>query len=78
MIPKQKYVFFFFILIDYYSRNVLIYFNIETRKIVIRNIMKNMKIGSFLIISQTENLNALGFDELEQIQPSIFKLRNKS
>ena len=40
-----------------FLRNVLIYFNDETRKKVVNNIISNMKSGSLLIISQTENLN---------------------
>lgn len=60
-----------------YLRNVLIYFNIETRKQVIKNIIENMRVGSLLIISQTENLNTLELNELEQIEPSIYKLREK-
>jgi len=58
-----------------FLRNVLIYFSVETRAIVIKNIIKNMRSGSFLIISQTENLNSLQLDELEQIHSSIFKVK---
>jgi len=57
-----------------FLRNVLLYFNDETRKQVIKNIMQNMKIGSYLIISQTENLNGLGIEGLEQVESSIFKV----
>ena len=57
-----------------FLRNVLIYFNDEVRKKVIINILKNMNKGSLLIISKTENLNTLGIDNLEQIQPSIYKV----
>ena len=57
-----------------FLRNVLIYFNMQTRKKVIENIMINMKVGSYLIISQTENLNGLNIDSLEQVQSSIFKV----
>ena len=57
-----------------FLRNVLIYFNIQTRKKVIKCIIGNMRIGSLLIISQTENLNSLDLDCLEQIHPSIYKL----
>ncbi|PHR54085.1 MAG: chemotaxis protein CheR [Arcobacter sp.] len=60
-----------------FLRNVLLYFNDETRKQVIGNILQNMKIGSFLIISQTENLNGLDISELEQVHPSIFKVIEK-
>ena len=57
-----------------FLRNVLIYFNDATRKKVIENIMVNMKVGSYLIISQTENLNALNIDALEQVESSVFKV----
>ncbi|MCK4874816.1 MAG: protein-glutamate O-methyltransferase CheR, partial [Sulfurimonas sp.] len=58
-----------------FLRNVLIYFNNETRNRVIKNIMQNMKQGSLLIISQTENLNGLDINKLEQVTPSIFKVK---
>jgi chemotaxis protein methyltransferase CheR len=58
-----------------FLRNVLIYFNDETRKRVIQNLLQNMKSGSLLIISQTENLNGLEINELEQVQGSIFKVK---
>jgi len=57
-----------------FLRNVLIYFNHETRRQVIHNIMKNMKIGSYLIISKTENLNGLNLNSVEQVGSSIFKI----
>jgi chemotaxis protein methyltransferase CheR len=57
-----------------FLRNVLIYFNNQTRKKVVENIIKNMKTGSYLIISQTENLNTLDIEGLEQIESSIFKV----
>jgi chemotaxis protein methyltransferase CheR len=56
-----------------FLRNVLIYFNTQTRQKVLKSIMGNMRIGSLLIISQTENLNSLDLACLEQIHPSIFK-----
>lgn len=58
-----------------FLRNVLIYFNPDTRKRVIENILNNMKSGSYLIISQTENLNGLGITDLEQVQASIFRMK---
>lgn len=56
-----------------FLRNVLIYFDDATRVLVLKNILLNMNIGSYLIISQTENLNGLDIDALEQVQPSIYK-----
>lgn len=58
-----------------FLRNVLIYFDDETRKRVIENIMTNMKSGSLLIISQTESITNLGVDELELLHPSIYRMR---
>ena len=58
-----------------FLRNVLLYFNDETRTKVIKNIISNMRSGSFLIISQTENLNSLNISELEQVHSSIFKVK---
>ena len=58
-----------------FLRNVLIYFNNETRIKVIKNLLENMRSGSYLIISQTENINGLNLNELEQIQPSIFRVK---
>jgi chemotaxis protein methyltransferase CheR len=58
-----------------FLRNVLIYFNTQTRVQVIKNIISNMKKGSIFIISQTENLNGLDLDELEQIQASVFRVK---
>jgi chemotaxis protein methyltransferase CheR len=58
-----------------FLRNVLIYFNDETRERVINNITHNMQSGSYLIISQTENLNSLHVPQLEQVRASIYKVK---
>jgi len=58
-----------------FLRNVLLYFNDKTREQVMKNLLYNMKPGSLLIISQTENLNGLNIDGLEQLFPSIFRLQ---
>jgi len=55
-----------------FLRNVLIYFDNETREKVIQNIMINMKENAYLIISQTENLNGINIEGLQQVQSSIF------
>jgi len=57
-----------------FLRNVLIYFNNTIREQVIENILKNMKVGSLLIISQTENLNGINIKSLEQVHGSVFKV----
>lgn len=54
-------------------RNVLIYFNDNTKQIVIDNILKNLKVGGYLFISLTENLNMLNIPTLECVSTSIYK-----
>lgn len=56
-----------------FLRNVLIYFDDNTKKTVVDNVIKNLKIGGYFFISFTENLNMIKVDELKQVAPSIFK-----
>lgn len=56
-----------------FLRNVLIYFNSDTKQLVLRNVLKNLKIGGYFIISLTENLNGLDTHNLEKIDTSIYK-----
>lgn len=56
-----------------FLRNVLIYFNDTTREIVVRNAIKNLKIGGYLIISLTESIKNLQISELAQVSASIYQ-----
>jgi chemotaxis protein methyltransferase CheR len=56
-----------------FLRNVLIYFNSETKKKVVENVMHNLKVGGYLIISLTENINNLKIKNLKQINSSIYQ-----
>lgn len=56
-----------------FLRNVLIYFNEETKIHVIDNLLKNLKPGGYLVISLTESLQNLGINSLEQIRSSIYR-----
>lgn len=56
-----------------FLRNVLIYFNDNTKKDIIKNVLKNLKVGGYLIISLTEYIHDLHEYGLEKIQTSIFK-----
>jgi len=56
-----------------FLRNVLIYFNDETKDIIIRNILKNLKVGGHLIISLTEHIHNLEQYNLKKIDNSIFQ-----
>jgi chemotaxis protein methyltransferase CheR len=56
-----------------FLRNVLIYFNIEKKETIIKNVLLNLKIGGYLIISLTEHINNLDSFGLKKIQSSIFQ-----
>lgn len=56
-----------------FLRNVLIYFNHDTKVNVIENLMRHLKDGGYLVISLTESLQHLGITSLEQTRSSIYK-----
>jgi chemotaxis protein methyltransferase CheR len=60
-----------------FLRNVLIYFNETTREIVVRNVLKNLKPGGYLIISLTESIKNLPISELTQTDASIYQKEGK-
>lgn len=56
-----------------FLRNVLIYFNDKTKENVVNNVLRNLHIGGYLIISLTENLNMTNNDSLESLGTSIYR-----
>ncbi|MEA3523507.1 MAG: protein-glutamate O-methyltransferase CheR [Campylobacterota bacterium] len=56
-----------------FLRNVLLYFSDETKELVVKNVISNLKVGGFLIISLTENINSVKLENLQQIQTSVFQ-----
>ena len=56
-----------------FLRNVLIYFDDETKQMVVDNVLKNLKVGGYFFISLTENLNMLNIPTLESVATSIYK-----
>jgi len=56
-----------------FLRNVLLYFNQITKQQVLNNILDNLKIGGYFIISLTENLDGLDTRKLVKLKSSIYK-----
>lgn len=55
-----------------FLRNVLIYFNIETKRQVVRRVLSTLRPGGWLLISHTESLHDVT-DSVQQIAPSVFR-----
>lgn len=56
-----------------FLRNVLIYFDKETKKKIVHNVLKNLKVGGYLIISLTEHIHELEQYGIKKIHSSIFQ-----
>ena len=56
-----------------FLRNVLIYFDTYSKQRVLNNVLANLEIGGYLIISLTENLDGLNIDKLKKVQSSIYQ-----
>jgi len=56
-----------------FLRNVLLYFNDETKQKVVENVVANLKTGGYLIISLTENLQSVQIPFLKQVATSIYQ-----
>ena len=56
-----------------FLRNVLIYFDNETKQLVVDNVLRNLKVGGYFFISLTENLNMINIQDLEVVDTSVYK-----
>lgn len=56
-----------------FLRNVMIYFDNETKRQVVLRIMERMRPGAHLFIGHSESLNGI-VDELQMVAPSIFRI----
>lgn len=55
-----------------FLRNVMIYFDIETKQQVVRRLLPMLKPGGHFMISHSENLNGIT-DALKPVRPSIYR-----
>lgn len=55
-----------------FLRNVLIYFDIESKKTIVERLMKCLKPNGYFVISHSENMHQVT-DRLLMVRPSIFK-----
>ena len=56
-----------------FLRNVLFYFDDETKTKIVNNVLKNLKIGGYLFVSLTESLNFLNIKNLDKMSGSVYK-----
>lgn len=56
-----------------FLRNVLLYFNEETKLKVVQSVLTNLKIGGFLIISLTETFESQKIQNIKFIQNNIYQ-----
>jgi chemotaxis protein methyltransferase CheR len=56
-----------------FLRNVMIYFDPETKAKVVNNLLPRLKRGGHLIIGHSETLNGLAIPPLETIRPTIYR-----
>lgn len=55
-----------------FLRNVMIYFDLETKRKVVQRLMAALKPGGHLLIGHSESLNGVN-DELPVVAPSIYR-----
>lgn len=55
-----------------FLRNVMIYFNTETKAELVRRVEGMIKPGGYLFVSHSESINGLG-SSLKMIQPSVYR-----
>nr|WP_313405268.1 protein-glutamate O-methyltransferase CheR [Pseudomonas sp.] len=58
-----------------FLRNVMIYFDAETKRRVVERLLRHLRPGGYFIISHSESLNGVN-DTLEVIKPSIYRKPN--
>ena len=76
----SKAQFFFDRMLDYFFneddviflRNVMIYFDLETKRQVVRRLLPFLRPDGYFIVSHSESLNGIA-DNLQMVRPSIYR-----
>ncbi len=55
-----------------FLRNVLIYFDVETKKRVVKNLLQLLKPGGYFLVSHSESLNGVA-EGLQAVAPSVYR-----
>lgn len=55
-----------------FLRNVMIYFDNQTKSEVVKRLLKHLKPGGYFIVSHSESLNGIS-DEVQLVKPSIYR-----
>lgn len=55
-----------------FLRNVLIYFDLETKQQVVSGLLRQLKPGGYLMVGHSESLNGVT-DAVRPVQPSVYK-----
>ncbi len=58
-----------------FCRNVLIYFDMDTKRKVVKNLCDKLKVGGYLITGHSESLQSMLGDGLDAVKPSIYRKR---
>jgi chemotaxis protein methyltransferase CheR len=56
-----------------FLRNVMIYFDAETKRKLLSRMVDHLNLGGWLFVSHTESLHGLVGDALRQVRPSIYR-----
>ena len=56
-----------------FLRNVMIYFDLDTKAKVVNNLLPRLKSGGHLIIGHSETLNGLKIGPLDTVRPTIYR-----
>jgi chemotaxis protein methyltransferase CheR len=56
-----------------FLRNVMIYFDPETKARVVNNLLPRLRRGGYLFIGHSETLNGLATGPLESVRPTIYR-----